>query len=67
MTATARTRPFLATVLAAAVGSCLAATLVAPAEAAPDRRVSPPDRVELPDGFQPEGIEARGPIAYLGS
>lgn len=40
----------------------------APASAAEARRPALPDRIELPDNFQPEGITTRGgPWAYLGS
>jgi sugar lactone lactonase YvrE len=44
----------------------LSLALVAPAEARP--RHDYPDRIELPDGFLPEGITiGRAPVAYLGS
>ncbi|WP_445256865.1 SMP-30/gluconolactonase/LRE family protein [Nocardioides aurantiacus] len=64
-----RSRPLLTLVIAAALSTSLAGTLLAPASAADRRpdRSEPPSRIELPDGFQPEGIEARGPVAYLGS
>lgn len=40
----------------------------APAAAAEARRPALPERIELPDNFQPEGITTRGgPWAYLGS
>lgn len=51
-------------------GVALAAPLVAPAQAhpAPTRHPAPLERIELPTGFQPEGIAiGRGPWAYLGS
>ena len=49
---------------AAALAAVLSATLVAPADARP----SYPDRIDLPVGFQPEGIAiGRGPYAYVGS
>ena len=45
----------------------LSVALVAPAEARP-RHDRYPDRIELPVGFQPEGITiGKAPIAYLGS
>jgi sugar lactone lactonase YvrE len=44
----------------------LSVALVAPAEAKP--RHSYPDRIDLPVGFQPEGITiGKGPYAYVGS
>ncbi len=49
---------------AAALAAALSVTLVAPAEARPRY----PDRIDLPVGFQPEGIAiGKGPYAYLGS
>jgi len=49
---------------AAALAAALSVTLVAPAEARPRY----PDQIELPDGFQPEGIAiGKRPYAYLGS
>ena len=58
-------RTLLAPVLA---GGLVAATAaLAPADAA-ERRPSVPHRIELPDGFQPEGITTgRGDRAFLGS
>lgn len=56
-------RSISATLLTAA----LAATLVAPAATAKPSRQEPPSRIALPDGFQPEGIEARGPAVWFGS
>ncbi|ROR91585.1 SMP-30/gluconolactonase/LRE family protein [Nocardioides aurantiacus] len=64
---TPRTRPLLALALAAVLGTGLVAPASASAAERRPPRAEPPSRVELPDGFQPEGIEARGPIAYLGS
>ncbi|SDR80460.1 Sugar lactone lactonase YvrE [Nocardioides scoriae] len=64
---TPRTRPLLAAALPAALALTLCAGL-APAAAHPDRgHREPPTRIDLPDGFQPEGIDTRGPTAYLGS
>jgi sugar lactone lactonase YvrE len=61
---TARSRPRV--VFAALLSALLSAALVAPAEAKP--RHSYPDRIELPAGFQPEGITiGKAPVAYLGS
>ena len=49
---------------AAALAAALSVTLVAPAEARPRQL----DRIDLPVGFQPEGIAiGKGPYAYLGS
>ncbi len=69
---TARPRPLLRR--AALVGPLAAAALLsgaatAASSAAPPSptRSDPPARVALPDGFQPEGIDTRGPTAYLGS
>ncbi len=56
-----------AALAAAALAATLAAPATAPATAKPPRHQEPPSRVELPAGFQPEGIEARGPVAYFGS
>ena len=51
---------------AALLSALLSFTLVAPAEAKP--RNHWPDRIELPVGFQPEGITiGKAPYAYLGS
>lgn len=51
---------------AALLSAVLAVALVAPAEARP--RHDYPDRIELPVGFQPEGITiGKRPVAYLGS
>ena len=51
---------------AALLSALLSFTLVAPAEAKP--RNHWPDRIELPVGFQPEGITiGKAPVAYLGS
>lgn len=64
-----RTRLRLAAV-ALLSGAALATALVAPAQAhpGPGRHPAPLDRIELPTGFQPEGITVgRGPWAYLGS
>lgn len=33
----------------------------------PFPRVSLPDRIDLPDGFRPEGITTAGPVAWFGS
>jgi sugar lactone lactonase YvrE len=49
---------------AAALAAALSVTLVAPAEARPPQL----DRIDLPVGFQPEGIAiGKGPYAYVGS
>jgi sugar lactone lactonase YvrE len=62
-----RLRLLAATLLSAT----LAVTLVAPAQAhggGGHHPVRYPDRIELPDGFLPEGIAiGREPVAYLGS
>ena len=51
----------------ALLSAMLSVALVAPAEARPQQDRYP-DRIELPVGFQPEGITiGRAPIAYLGS
>jgi hypothetical protein len=51
----------------ALLSALLAVTLVTPAQAH-GRHHRIPDRIELPDGFLPEGITiGRAPIAYLGS
>lgn len=54
---------------AALAAAALAVTLVAPttATAKPPRHQEPPSRIALPDGFQPEGIDARGSTAFFGS
>lgn len=50
----------------ALLSAALGVALVAPAEARP--RHDYPDRIELPAGFQPEGITiGKRPVAYLGS
>ena len=60
------TRSRLRLLFAALLSAMLSVALVAPAEARP--RHPYPDRIELPVGFQPEGITiGRAPIAYLGS
>jgi sugar lactone lactonase YvrE len=59
-----RTRLRLLTV--ALLSAVLGLTLVAPTEARP--RQSAPDRIDLPVGFQPEGITiGKRPVAYVGS
>lgn len=59
------------TVLAALLAAGMTAAAPPAATAAPDdgtRRPAGPSRIELPDGFQPEGIAIGGrPYAYLGS
>jgi sugar lactone lactonase YvrE len=61
---TARSR--LRLLFAALLSALLSVALLAPAEARP--RHSYPDRIELPAGFQPEGITiGKAPVAYLGS
>lgn len=61
---TARSR--LRLLFAALLSAMLSFALVAPAEARP--RHNYPDRIELPTGFQPEGITiGKAPVAYLGS
>ncbi len=65
MTLGHRTRTLLAPAL---VASLAATGLVATSADAAERRPSVPKRINLPDGFQPEGITTRGgPRAYLGS
>lgn len=57
-------RSHLRLLAAAALAAALSVTLVAPAEARPRY----PDRIDLPVGFQPEGIAiGKGPYAYVGS
>jgi sugar lactone lactonase YvrE len=57
-------RSHLRTLAAAALAAALSVTLVAPAEARPRQL----DRIDLPVGFQPEGIAiGKGPHAYVGS
>ena len=52
---------------AALLSALLSVALVAPAEARP-RQDRYPDRIDLPVGFQPEGITiGKGPYAYVGS
>lgn len=59
-----RTR--LRLVFAALLSALLAVVLVAPAQAHP--RHGYPDRIDLPVGFQPEGIAiGKRPVAYVGS
>jgi len=41
--------------------------VLAPAVAANDKTADLPTRIDLPDGFQPEGIESRGANLYAGS
>jgi sugar lactone lactonase YvrE len=51
-----------------AAGLASPATSAATSAGTPTARPSLPGRIELPDGFQPEGIALRGgPTAYLGS
>ncbi len=55
---------------AASAAAVLATPLLAPpgaATTAPAQRRPPPSHINLPDGFQPEGIATRGKFAYLGS
>jgi sugar lactone lactonase YvrE len=40
---------------------------LAPAVAARDKTADLPTRIDLPDGFQPEGIESSGPQLFAGS
>ena len=59
-------RSRLRLLFAAVLSALLSIALVAPAEAKP--RHSFPDRIELPVGFQPEGITiGKKPVAYVGS
>ena len=73
MTMRSRLRlPRAAKVAAVALTSAaLTVTLAGPVAAAPqhsDARAELPSRIELPDGFQPEGITVgKGGVAYLGS
>lgn len=50
--------------VALSVSALLATGIASPAAAG---KASFPDRIELPDGFQPEGIAIRHTTAYLGS
>ena len=60
------TRSRLRLLAAALLATALSLTLVAPAEA--KHRHAYPDKIALPNGFQPEGITiGKRPIAYLGS
>jgi hypothetical protein len=57
-------RSFLRLILATLTGLALVVT----AEARPDHPPAYPDRIDLLDGFLPEGIAiGPGPIAYFGS
>jgi sugar lactone lactonase YvrE len=59
-------RAKLRLLFAALLSAMLSVTLMAPAEAKPRHHF--PDRIDLPVGFQPEGITiGRKPVAYLGS
>ena len=59
-------RPRLRLLFAALLSAMLSVALVAPAEAKPRHHY--PDRIELPAGFQPEGITiGKAPYAYVGS
>lgn len=59
-------RSRLRLLFAALFAALLSVALVAPAEARP--RYDYPDRIELPVGFQPEGITiGKAPYAYVGS
>lgn len=50
------------------VVTIMAATVLpASAHHAPDRRTAPPDRIELPNGWLPEGITTDGRNLYSGS
>ena len=63
-----KTHPFLHLILAALTGLALVAPLAVTAEARPHHPPAYPDRIDLPDGFLPEGIAiGPGPIAYFGS
>ena len=66
------TRSLLVLAAPVAGAALLATSLVAPAEASRGHGqgghgAALPARIDLPDGFQPEGIDTRGPTAYLGS
>lgn len=73
MTSTRRIRGARRTTLAAALSALLTAGLAASLTTAPGATAGPPDdvfppRIELPDGFQPEGITiGRGATAWFGS
>ena len=59
-------RSRLRLLFAALLSALLSVALVAPAEARP--RHNYPDRIDLPVGFQPEGITiGKAPYAYVGS
>ncbi|HLL61978.1 MAG TPA: superoxide dismutase [Propionibacteriaceae bacterium] len=58
-------RSRLRLLLAGVLSALLGLALVAPAEAKP--RHAYPDRIDLPIGFQPEGITIKGSYAYVGS
>ena len=63
-----KTRSFSRLILAALTGLALVAPLTATAEAKSRHGQAFPDRIDLPDGFLPEGIAiGPGPIAYFGS
>jgi sugar lactone lactonase YvrE len=63
-----KSRSFLRLMLAAMTGLALVAPLTAAAEAKLHSSPAYPDRIELPDGFLPEGIAVGpGPFAYFGS
>ena len=58
-------RSILRLLVAVFVGLALVVPTAGVADARPKRL---PDRIELPNGFQPEGITiGPGPVAYLGS
>ena len=73
MTSTRRPRGARRTTLAAALSALLTTGLAASLAPAPGATAGPPDdrfppRIELPDGFQPEGITVgRGATAWFGS
>ena len=59
-------RPRLCLLLSAVLSAMLSVAIAAPAEARP--RHTYPDRIDLPVGFQPEGITiGKRPVAYVGS
>lgn len=71
-----KTRSFLRPMVAAVIGVALVVPVAGTAQARPHPHPKPhghsspafPDRIELPDGFLPEGIAiGPGPVAYFGS
>jgi sugar lactone lactonase YvrE len=53
--------------VAAIVVTTMASPLLASAAAASSREIAVPTRIDLPDGFRPEGIAIKGTSFYVGS